>query len=273
MHDMISPDTESNRNVEEEKEEEEEEDKEADEEDHEIDICNVVRQKTLPVMIHHNKFVKKLQRGEKDSWQKILGMIGSVVNGLYRFMRAFRTKRRDLSEPAPNQERYELAAQYLTRLLHADESRVETLTLIGTCLSMMHKCERHLDALNCALQPYFDHAMLNICIRDAYGTMWMLQFGIYYRAVVGHFCMPYKKELNEIRKNMNRYLKALRNDYGRMKRKVTLPDEWGCNPFDKTYFYLTDDFPWEKLKLYGVEPKKRKLTASEIQERNIFSRR
>ena len=49
-YDMISPDTESNRNVEEE-EEEEEEDKEADEEDHEIDICNVVRQKTLPVMI------------------------------------------------------------------------------------------------------------------------------------------------------------------------------------------------------------------------------
>ena len=210
-YDMISPDIESNRNAEEEEREEEEEEAQEDEdggrerEEHdedkdEIDICNVIWQKTLPVMIHHNKVVKKLQRGEQDSWQTILGMIGSVVNGLYRFMRAFRTKRRDLSEPAPNQKRYELAAQNLTRLLHADESRVETLTMIGTCLSMMHKCEWHLDKLNCGLQPYFDHAMLNICIRDAYGDMWMLQFGIYYRAVVGHFCMPYKKEMNEIRK-------------------------------------------------------------------------
>ena len=173
-------------------------------------------------------------------------MFGQVVKGIFKAMLKVRERMKTkFSELAPYQKRYELAGQYLTKLLHAGIQRGEEMTAIATCLSAgEHVCIDHKDLNNCSMAAYSHHGMLCLSVRDSRGLIWLLQVGLYFKKYVGHFIQPYNDHLKGILENMESYLNKLRVAYFVVLKKsnVSAFDEWGVNTFDKEDMYFSDDF-------------------------------
>ena len=137
------------------------------------DAIDALRMKAPRVMIFENKFVKDLFRQNRFNAKTVLCMFGQVVKGIFKAMLKVRERMKTkFSELAPYQKRYELAGQYLTKLLHAGIQRGEEMTAIATCLSAgEHVCIDHKDLNNCSMAAYSHHGMLCLSVRDSRGLI------------------------------------------------------------------------------------------------------
>ena len=136
-------------------------------------------------------------------------MIRSMVKEVYDATQTLKDAKKDMPKLAPSKERYNMAAAYLNMLLHTGRSRIESVTLIGTCLSNKgDKRIKHRDHQNYSLQPYWDHEMFNVYIWDSYGGIWLLQLGLYFHDIVGQYCIPQKNPMKEILLNLTTNVKG-----------------------------------------------------------------
>ena len=187
-----------------------------------------------------------------DDFQKFLAQIGNICDFIFRLMNDIQRK---LEKPllAPNKKRYEQFAKPLSEKLYADTSKIETVTLAAKQVyPTVEPNPEHQDKLNpTTTYVYSKTGCLDVAIEDSYGALWTFQVLANWRKSVDDYVFPYLPAVLAVVSHFQNYLKLLQNDYDNYMNKYEgryLPKS-RLMPFDRTAFFINDDFEYEQINI------------------------
>lgn len=215
----------------------------------------------VPATLIGKSFAKKLEKDNIFDTTEILSTIGLIVEFLWRVSQDIQ---RDVHDAplAPDPVRWNSYAKHLCSYLFINHDvGFEDITLVLSPITGKNGdvVSEHTDSMNDNLGGYSRTCAFNACFSLDNDTFMHMQVIGNFRRVVRQYMVPFEKSLQSTIANGRRYVASWRSNMQLIFAGVSCNNEW--DPFSRSQFFLDDDLPFERLRIFDGLSKDNKQSA------------
>ena len=212
----------------------------------------------VPATIIGKGFADKLESDNDFDCVEILSTIGLLVEFLWRVSQDMQ---RDVCDApcAPDRLRWDAYAKHLCRYLFITEDvGFEDVTFVMSPLTGEEHdvVSEHTDVMNDNLGGYSCTCVFNACFSLGHDAFMHMQVIGNFRRTVRQYMVPFERSLQSTIDNGRRYIASWQADMQVIFAGIS--SNQIRDPFDRSPFFLDDDLPFTRLRIFDGTSKKNK---------------